>query len=128
MTIEPISPPAVIPSRPNRKPPTRAPMIPTTMFPRTPNPLPFMIFPAAQPATAPTTSHMIKPVMSMMSSCPGSFHEKVEADDETDGPPMRHGLLRRFYARPGQPLYFPAALAPAIFPNTAPFVSPLPPG
>ena len=54
VTREPIIPLADIPSSPNMKPPITAPITSTTILPRTPNPPPFMRFPANQPASAPS--------------------------------------------------------------------------
>jgi DDE superfamily endonuclease len=58
--IDPINPPTARPSTPNNQPPISAPMTPTTIFPTRPKPLPRMICPASQPATAPTTKKMMK--------------------------------------------------------------------
>ena len=64
--IEPISPPAEIPSRPNTKPPTTAPTMPTIILPTSPKPPPFIRVPASQPAIAPIAKNIINPVISIV--------------------------------------------------------------
>ena len=65
--IEPINPPAEIPSKPKTKPPNTAPITPMTILPSRPNPPPFIKVPANQPATAPIAKNIINPVMSIHS-------------------------------------------------------------
>jgi len=65
--IEPISPPAEMPSKPNTKPPTTAPIMPITILPSRPKPPPFIKVPANQPATAPIAKKITNPVTSIVS-------------------------------------------------------------
>jgi hypothetical protein len=81
--IEPINPPVVKLSKLNTKPPKTAPAIPTRILPKRPNPLPFMILPASQPAKAPMAKNMIKLVISIMSLV-FVFNEDIYTDKETD--------------------------------------------
>src|SRR6516165_7066950 len=63
--IDPISPPAAMPNRPNNQPPISEPITPTTILPTRPKPAPFMITPASHPATAPISKKMMRPVSVM---------------------------------------------------------------
>jgi len=73
VTREPARPlPAEMPTRPNRKPPTTAPMMPTAMLPSRPEPPPGMRSPASQPATAPMARKMSRLVISIAMSSVGS--------------------------------------------------------
>jgi len=61
--MEPTVPVAsVIPSCGRTQPATSAPMMPTTMLPISPNPAPWTILPASQPAIAPMISAAIIPI------------------------------------------------------------------
>src|SRR6516165_5736973 len=63
--IDPISPPAAMPNRPNNQPQISEPITPTTILPTRPKPTPFMITPASHPATAPISKKMMRPVSVM---------------------------------------------------------------
>src|SRR5215469_10568595 len=97
--IDPISPPTAMPSKPNSQPPISAPITPTTMLPTRPKPPPLMICPAIQPATAPITKKIIKPVSVMLAWPPRG------------GPPRKTGTgsLRRVAAAAEEAVLGPLA-------------------
>src|SRR5271165_3785506 len=97
--IDPISPPTAMPSKPNSQPPISAPITPTTMLPKRPKPPPLMICPAIQPATAPITKKIIKPV-SVMLACPPRGGPLPETGT---------GLLRRVAAAAEEAIFGPLA-------------------
>src|SRR6516165_8195353 len=88
-----------MPSKPNSQPPISAPITPTTMLPTRPKPPPRMICPAIQPATAPITKKIIKPVSVMLAWPPGG------------GPPRKTGTgsLRRVAAAAEEAVLGPLA-------------------
>lgn len=100
VTMEPSNPPAAIPSSPNKKPPTTAPITPTMILPNRPKPPPFRRVPANQPATAPMARKINTPVRSTAFLLSVAIHEKttrVEPPRASDG---AHGAGRSEHGSP----------------------------